>query len=206
METPATRARRVIGLAAGVLVLAFLAFATDGYRVPAEATLEGRVQRAIVAGVDGYVAEANVRAGDLVAAGDVMGRLDVRDLMLEARQLSGRYAQLMKEHRQGLARHDRSQVNILAARMEQTEAQRKRLEMMWEMHEVMEDFDVFVSSSGDLALTNLTGHPTVTLPYAFRSQPRCICIVGDLFGDDKVLSIAHAYQAATDWHTRHPEL
>ena len=30
--------------------------------------------------------------------------------------------------------------------------------------------------------------------------------IGDLFTDDKILCVAHAYQAATDWHTRHPSL
>ena len=30
--------------------------------------------------------------------------------------------------------------------------------------------------------------------------------VGDLFADDKILSVAHAYQSATDWHQRHPDL
>jgi len=27
-----------------------------------------------------------------------------------------------------------------------------------------------------------------------------------LFADDKILSVAHAYQAATEWHLRHPDL
>ena len=31
-------------------------------------------------------------------------------------------------------------------------------------------------------------------------------IVGNLFADDKILSVAHAYQAATDWHRRRPDL
>ena len=37
-------------------------------------------------------------------------------------------------------------------------------------------------------------------------KPVCTTIIGDLFADDKMLSVAHAYQAATDWHTRHPSL
>jgi hypothetical protein len=35
-------------------------------------------------------------------------------------------------------------------------------------------------------------------------QPLCTTIFGKLFGDDMVLSVAHAYQIAHDWHTRKP--
>ena len=37
-------------------------------------------------------------------------------------------------------------------------------------------------------------------------KPVGTTIIGDPFADDKILSVAHAYQAATDWHTRHPSL
>ena len=37
-------------------------------------------------------------------------------------------------------------------------------------------------------------------------KPVGMIIIGDPFADDKMLSIAHAYQSATDWHTRHPSL
>ena len=48
------------------------------------------------------------------------------------------------------------------------------------------------------------------VPYTFggedHEQPQCVMIVGNVFADDKVLSVAHAYQRATDWHERHPAL
>ena len=65
---------------------------------------------------------------------------------------------------------------------------------------------------------NLTGHPAAVVPYRFASkkngpprpddegQPECITIIGRLFSDDLVLSVAHAYQEATPWHRKHPEL
>jgi len=31
-------------------------------------------------------------------------------------------------------------------------------------------------------------------------------IIGQLFSDDKILSVAHAYQVATEWHKNHPKL
>ena len=81
---------------------------------------------------------------------------------------------------------------------------------MQEMAGLMQDFDMYVSGSGDVGLTNQTGHPAVVLPYRMTDgdhpQPECTTIIGALFADDRILSVAHAYQAATDWHTRRPRL
>jgi multidrug efflux pump subunit AcrA (membrane-fusion protein) len=116
-------------LAAALLgTLLLLTFATGDYRVTADATLEGRVQRAVVAGIDGYVAEANARAGDLVRRGQVLGRLDERDLLLERRKWVGMRAQLDEEYREALAAHDRAQVNIISARRAQAGAQLELVE------------------------------------------------------------------------------
>jgi Asp-tRNA(Asn)/Glu-tRNA(Gln) amidotransferase A subunit family amidase len=94
--------------------------------------------------------------------------------------------------------------------LEFVQSQRRRLILMQEMAEVMQGFDMYVAGSGDVGLTNQTGHPAAVLPYAFdgdeNPQPRCTTIIGDLFSDDRILSVAHAYQNATDWHERHPNL
>jgi aspartyl-tRNA(Asn)/glutamyl-tRNA(Gln) amidotransferase subunit A len=39
-----------------------------------------------------------------------------------------------------------------------------------------------------------------------RPGPQVVTLVGQLFADDKILSVAHAYQSATDWHTRRPDI
>jgi hypothetical protein len=31
-------------------------------------------------------------------------------------------------------------------------------------------------------------------------------LAGNLYNDDKILSVAHQYQIHTDWHTKHPSL
>jgi Asp-tRNA(Asn)/Glu-tRNA(Gln) amidotransferase A subunit family amidase len=89
------------------------------------------------------------------------------------------------------------------------QSQRRRQMLIQEMARIMKDFDMYVSGSGDVQLTNQTGHPAVIVPYGMtegeRSQPRCATIIGNLFADDKILSVAHAYQRATDWHQRHPK-
>ena len=90
------------------------------------------------------------------------------------------------------------------------QSQRRRLILMHQMAEFMKDLDMYVSGSGDVGLTNQTGHPAAVVQYGFtegeNSRPQCTTIIGDLFADDKILSVAHAYQKATNWHTRHPSL
>jgi RND family efflux transporter MFP subunit len=110
-------------LAAAVAVLAVLAVVPGSYRVAARASLEGRVQRALVAAVPGYLAEANARAGDLVRAGEVLARLDDRDLQLAKRKWESRKAQLELEQREALADRDRTQVSILRAQIDQAAAE-----------------------------------------------------------------------------------
>lgn len=109
---------------ASALALALLLAALPApHRVSARAVLEGRMQRALVAGVDGVLAEAHVRPGDLVAAGSVLATLDDRDLQLERRQRDGLRAQLEQEYRQALAAGDRARITILRARIDQADAQ-----------------------------------------------------------------------------------
>ncbi|HUF47495.1 MAG TPA: amidase [Vicinamibacterales bacterium] len=94
--------------------------------------------------------------------------------------------------------------------LEFLQSQRHRLILMREMDEAMRDIDMYISGSGDIRLTNQTGHPTAVVPHDFagetHQQPVCAMLVGNLFADDRILSVAHAYQMATDWHTRRPRL
>jgi RND family efflux transporter MFP subunit len=112
----------VVGLA-GVLALV-----PSQFRVTADATLEGRVQRAIVASVDGFISQVEASAGDVVKKGQILARLDDGDLRLEHRRWEGRRSQLQKEHREALATHDRSRMSILGARIAQANAQVELLE------------------------------------------------------------------------------
>jgi Asp-tRNA(Asn)/Glu-tRNA(Gln) amidotransferase A subunit family amidase len=94
--------------------------------------------------------------------------------------------------------------------------QRRRHILMHRMAEAMEGFDLFVSGSGAVTLTNDTGHPSVVLPFDFgvrnpeaaspTTMPLTTVLVGDLFADDKILGVAHAFQKTTDWHLRRPDL
>lgn len=95
--------------------------------------------------------------------------------------------------------------------VEYLQANRVRTLLMQEMVRTLEGFDVYVCPSfgGDnLLLTNLTGHPSVVLPNGFREDgtPTSITFMGDLYAEGEVLALAHAYQRATDFHHRHPDL
>jgi Asp-tRNA(Asn)/Glu-tRNA(Gln) amidotransferase A subunit family amidase len=93
--------------------------------------------------------------------------------------------------------------------VEYIQANRARTLLMREMERVLEGLDAYVTRTfeGDeLLATNLTGHPSVVVPDGFRSDgtPTSLVFGGRLWGEDAVLSLAGAYQRATEWHTRHP--
>jgi Asp-tRNA(Asn)/Glu-tRNA(Gln) amidotransferase A subunit family amidase len=83
---------------------------------------------------------------------------------------------------------------------------------MHKIEEVIKDVDLYMSPSwvGDnLLMTNLTGHPCVVLPNGFRSAdgtPTSITFNGHLHGEEILLAVANAYQEATDFHLKHPDL
>lgn len=109
---------------AGVAALAlFLAFATGPYRVSGNATIEGAVQRAITAPINGYVKHATLRAGDTVKKGQVIGSFDDRDLKLEQVRLASQREQYIRQYREAMANHQRAQAEIVSAQIAQSEAQ-----------------------------------------------------------------------------------
>lgn len=53
---------------------------------------------------------------------------------------------------------------------------------------------------------NLAGLPGMSIPAGFVKQlPIGMQLIGNLFGEVKILNVAHQYQQVTDWHTRMPE-
>jgi Asp-tRNA(Asn)/Glu-tRNA(Gln) amidotransferase A subunit family amidase len=93
--------------------------------------------------------------------------------------------------------------------VEYVRANRLRTLLMRDMEGVFQGVDAFVAPSmeGDLlATTNLTGHPTVVVPYAFKENgtPTSVSFVGALGEDERLLALAARWQAGTDWHKRHP--
>jgi RND family efflux transporter MFP subunit len=142
---------RLAKVAIGIVatLVAVVALAPAEYHVSARATLEGRVQRALVAAVPGYLSEAHARAGDLVREGQVLARLDDRDLLLEMRRWKSQRDQLEREYRGALALQDRTQVSILRAQIDQAAAQLGLAEEALGRTEVVSPFDGIVLE-GDL--------------------------------------------------------
>lgn len=100
-----------------------------------------------------------------------------------------------------------------ASALDFLQAQRRRGVIVRQMAELMKDFDMYVAGpagGGDIELCSYTGNPAAVFPYTFRegenAQPVCASIIGNVFADDKILSVAAAFQRATDWHTRRPKI
>ena len=95
--------------------------------------------------------------------------------------------------------------------VEYINAQRHRYTLMQKVNEVMQQYDVIICPSrGDgnqSAITNLTGNPVVCVPTGFDKRfnlPTGISFVGNLYDEATILSIAQAYQEATNWEEAHP--
>src|SRR5690348_1936759 len=113
--------------------------------------------------------------------------------------------------------------------VEYIQANRAKFMAMQQVAKVLEGFDVIVAPTNgeQLTVTNLTGHPAVILPNGFRGgdapparkgsdgmvgnyggpgTPVSLTFLGQLYGEDKLLAFARAYQDATGFHRKHPEL
>jgi Asp-tRNA(Asn)/Glu-tRNA(Gln) amidotransferase A subunit family amidase len=112
--------------------------------------------------------------------------------------------------------------------------QRRRYALITRWAEFMKDLDMFIGApQADTGPNAQTGHPCVVLPYKFdvptpprgggaaaaaaaaaptepqpslKPQPICAIITGNLYNDDKILSVAHQFQMHTDFHARRPAI
>ena len=131
-------------------VLGYLAVAEGDYRISADTRVEGVVQRAVSAPFNGYVAEAPLRAGDVVRAGEPIVLLDDRELRLERIKLVGQREQFRRQHRQALAERERARIEIVAAQIDQTEAQLAIVEEQLSRTRLVAPFDGLIVI-GDLS-------------------------------------------------------
>lgn len=141
---------RRIGVAAAALIAVALVFAEGGFRAAGNATLEGSVRRAMTAPFDGFVAASHARAGDLVKKDAPIATLDDRDIRLERVRAASQYAQYARQIQESLAKHDRSQVQILQAQQAQAEAQMQLTDEQLKRARLTAPFDGLVVS-GDLS-------------------------------------------------------
>jgi RND family efflux transporter MFP subunit len=156
-------------LAAVVVAAVFLSLASGDFRVSANATVEGLAQRAITAPFAGYVKAAPLRAGDSVKADQVIGRFDDRDLQLERIKLYSQREQYIKQRREAMANHDRTQLEMVGAQVDQANAQLALVEEQLSRSEMVAPFDGLIVM-GDLSQS--LGSPVERGQVLFEIAPR----------------------------------
>jgi Asp-tRNA(Asn)/Glu-tRNA(Gln) amidotransferase A subunit family amidase len=95
--------------------------------------------------------------------------------------------------------------------VEYINACRMRYIIMQKMYPFFKQFDIIIAppETGDqLAITNLTGNPSVTLPIGFdkAGMPVAISFIGNLYDEATILAFAKLYQDATDFNKQHPAM
>ena len=93
--------------------------------------------------------------------------------------------------------------------VEYVNACRMRYQIMDMMDPVLDGFDILIAPPeiGDqLAITNLTGNPSLTLPNGLLSggMPASITFIGRHFGEATLLAVGKLYQEQTGFHLMHP--
>jgi len=94
--------------------------------------------------------------------------------------------------------------------VEYLRAQRIRRMLTREIEDWMQDWDVVlgaVFSGSNGSAMNLSGHPCITVPCGFvDGMPRGINFLGRLYDEATILAAGRAYEQATEWHRRHPDM
>jgi Asp-tRNA(Asn)/Glu-tRNA(Gln) amidotransferase A subunit family amidase len=117
--------------------------------------------------------------------------------------------------------------SVLFTAHDYVQATREHRRMMLEMEPLYARFDAFVTAGmgeaprladyrsvsfwqkpSPLTAWNVTGQPVLALPNGFGrgGLPLGMQILGRPFGESAILRVGHAYERATEWHTRRPRL
>ena len=88
-------------------------------------------------------------------------------------------------------------------------AMRVRTLLLHQMNALFENVDAFLAPAASVAVSagNLTGHPAITVPAGFvNGLPVGLLVTGPLYKEERVLQVAAAFEAATEWRLKHPAL
>jgi RND family efflux transporter MFP subunit len=157
-----------LALLSAAALVALLSTVQGEYRITSPATLEGEIQQAVVAPQEGYILSAGARAGDLVEKGDTLASLDDRDLRLQRQKWQSEREKHLKEYHEALAKHDRTGLSILRARIDQSDAELRLVDEKIERTHLQAPFDGVVVS-GDLSRS--LGAPVETGEVLFQVAP-----------------------------------
>lgn len=95
--------------------------------------------------------------------------------------------------------------------VEYLQANRHRKQLIEEVHALFKEYDVIIAPTfkgRQMLITNLTGHPVVTVPNGFDSKgrPTSLTLIGNLYDEGSILALAQAFQMATDFAQKYPPL
>lgn len=130
--------------------ICYVSFVDGTYRITAETSVEGSVQRVVAAPFQGFIAEAHVRPGDTVKTGAPIAKLDDRDLRLERLKTLAQREQYSKQIRESMANRERTQTKVIGSLLEQQEAQLQLIDEQLSRTSITAPFDGIVVS-GDLS-------------------------------------------------------
>lgn len=92
------------------------------------------------------------------------------------------------------------------------QASRLRRQLMEDVDRILTEaeVDVYLNPSwhsNSLFITNMTGHPSITVPNGMNEEgsPTSITFTGKLFGEQAIINVAASYQRASTWDELHPE-
>lgn len=122
--------------------------------------------------------------------------------------LSGRDSLMVEQHKDSRANSLRQSRFIPA--VEYLQANRHRRILIEEMHALIKEYDVIISPTfggRQMLITNLTGHPALSLPNGFdkKGRPTSITLVGNYFDEAKIVALAEAYQKKYHYHGKVPK-
>lgn len=93
--------------------------------------------------------------------------------------------------------------------VEYIQANRIRTKLIDEFAKLFNEVDVIISPSfggNQLLMTNLTGHPALSVPTGFNEEglPTSISFIGNWFKEDDIILLGNAYQEKTEWFRHIP--
>lgn len=132
------------------IVFVVLTFIPIAYRVTANTVIEGEIQQTLSAPFEGFIDSSLHKAGDIVKQGDILAKLDDRDLKTEQEKASGARDQQTKRLREALANHELSDIQIIHAELAQAEAELDLITQKIERATITAPFDGILIS-GDLS-------------------------------------------------------
>ena len=94
--------------------------------------------------------------------------------------------------------------------VEYINATRMRYAIMQKVHKMLDQYDIIIAppETGDqVAITNLTGNPSITIPNGLSKDgmPTSITFIGKLYDEARLLAFAKMYQEQTKFHLQHPK-